>query len=586
MKGFKIKIPLKQYILLLESYLKPQWRSMLWLTLLLFAGIAMQLIHPLIIRYFIDTAQETSEITLLFYAAALFIGVALLQQGLAVVSAYIGEYVGWTATNQLRGDVAGHVLRLDQSFHKEHTSGEIIERVDGDINALANFFSSFVVVLAGNLLLMIGILVVLFWEDWRIGLPLLLFSFFAIFIIQHIRKYAVPHWAKLRQMNADFFGYLSEHLDGTEDTRANGATEFVMHRFHLLLRQWLPIRVKAFMGWAAMWISTLVVFTIGTAVAFGVSAYLWRQGAITIGTAYMIFHYTELLAKPIEKIRTQMEDLQKADASIGRIEELMAIKSKITDGRGDPLPQGPLSVSLEDVSFGYEDHLTTLSQIDLHVKPGQVLGVIGRTGSGKTTLARLLLRFYDPTEGKITLGGVDLRNARLAELRQRVAMVTQTIEIFQGSVRDNLTFFDESIADVRIVDVLKELGLRAWYQSLPSGLDTELESGGGGLSAGEAQLIAFARVFLTDPGLVILDEASSRLDPATEQLLEAAMNKLLHERTCIIIAHRLSTLMRADAIAMLEDGRLVEYGERQTLMEDPQSRFSQVLSVGMEEVLS
>ncbi|WP_409342731.1 ABC transporter ATP-binding protein [Paenibacillus sp. MBLB4367] len=580
------KIPLRQYVKLLYGYLRPQWKSIIALSALLLLTIALQLINPQIIRYFIDTAQSEARPRALLYAAILFIGVSLIHQGVTVAATYISENVGWFATNKLRGDVAAHCLRLDMSFHKGHTSGQLIERVDGDINALANFFSSFVISLMTNLLLVFGILVLLFVEGWQIGLGMFFFVVLAIWSIQYIRKFAAPYWGKMRQMSAEFYGFLGEHLEGTEDTRANGATGYVMHRFHELLRKWLPIRIRAFFGFASMWITTLIVFAIGNAVAFAICAYMWHKGAMTIGTVYMIFYYTELLAKPIEKIRTQMEDLQKADASIVRVQELLGTESAIREGTGAELPPGALSVRFDRVTFGYEDNATTLGSIDFELRPGRSLGVLGRTGSGKTTLARLLLRFYDPREGGIYLGGVDIRDPYVREVRQRVGMVTQQIEIFQGTVRDNLTFFDDSIADGNIVEVLEELGLGNWYRSLPGGLDTMLESGGGGLSAGEAQLLAFARVFLSDPGLVILDEASSRLDPVTEQKIEAAVSKLLHNRTCIIIAHRLATIQRVDDILVLEQGRIAEHGDRRTLAGDGNTRFSRMLATGMEEVLA
>ncbi|TMV50881.1 ABC transporter ATP-binding protein [Paenibacillus mesophilus] len=579
------KIPLRQYVGLLRHYLRSQRPSIIGLAVLLVAGLAMQLVNPQLIRYFIDSAQGADTSRALWIAAALFIGVSLLQQIVTVVATYISENVGWIATNRLRGDVAEHCLRLDMNFHKSHTTGSIIERVDGDINALANFFSNFVITLVSNLLLVVGILVLLFREGWIIGAGMSVFAVVAVYAIQYIRKFAIPHWGKLRQISADFYGFLSEHLEGTEDTRANGASSFVMHKFYSHLRAWLPVRIRAFFGWAAMWITTLVVFAIGNAIAFALSAYLWHQGAISIGTVYMIFYYTELMAKPIEKIRTQMEDLQKADASIVRIRQLLDTEPAIRDGAGTPIPAGPLPVSFDDVTFAYESGNATLDGIDFRLEPGQVLGLLGRTGSGKTTLARLLLRFYDPQEGAIRLGDVPIRDAKLHDLRRRVGMVTQNIEIFQGTVRDNLTFYDPDVSDEHIVRVLEELGLESWFRSLPSGLDSKLESGGRGLSAGEAQLLAFARVFLTDPGLVILDEASSRLDPATEQRLEAAVTKLLRGRTCIIIAHRLATVERSDCILILENGKIAEFGSRKALADDPDSRFSRMLAVGMEEVL-
>ncbi|QJD88331.1 ABC transporter ATP-binding protein [Cohnella herbarum] len=571
---------------MLSRYLLPQRTTLIGLAALLFASIGLQLVNPQIIRYFIDTAQSDKSLTPLYYAALLFIGFSLFQQIVSVIATYVSENLAWRTTNQLRGDLAEHGLKLDMSFHKSNTTGSIIERVDGDVNALANFFSSFIIHLAGNLLLMLGIIILLFRENILIGSAMLLFVLFAVYIIQWIRKFALPIWTKWRQINAEFYGFIGEHLEGTEDTRANGATGFVMNRFYSLLRRMLPIRTKAFLGFASMWITTIIIFALGNAMAFAVSAYLWKQGSITIGTVYLIFYYTELLAKPIEKIRTQIEDLQKADASLVRIRELLGTRSKIEDGPGAKLSSGPLSVEFRDVTFSYDDDQPTLDDIALQLEPGEVLGLLGRTGSGKTTLARMLLRFYDPQRGIIALGGTDIKQCKLSELRTKVALVTQNIEILQGSVRDNLTLYDETISDSDIVRVLGELGLKGWYASLPEGLDTLLASGGGSLSAGEAQLLAFARVFLTDPGLVILDEASSRLDPLTEYRMEQAIDKLLTDRTCVIIAHRLSTVERADKIVILEQGRIVEAGIRTKLASDPNSRFSGMLAAGLEEVLA
>ena len=207
------------------------------------------------------------------------------------------------------------------------------------------------------------------------------------------------------------------------------------------------------------------------------------------------------------------------------------------------------------------------------------------TGSGKTTLTRLLFRFYDPVNGCVALDGIDVRNLKLQELRKRVGLVTQEVQLFQASVRDNLTFFDAGISDERILSTLHELGLQEWLARLPAGLNTQLESGNGGLSAGEAQLLAFARGFLADPGRVVMYEASSRLDPVTEQKIEHAVDRLLKGRTALIIAHHLGTVQRADEILILEDGRMIEYGPRAILIEQPDSRFSQLLRTGLEEVL-
>jgi ATP-binding cassette subfamily B protein len=574
---------IKVYAELLGQYLFPHRGSLIALTLLLFGLIGLQLASPQVIRYFIDTAGSDEPLEKLMYAALLFIGFSIMQQIIAIISTYVGENLAWKTTNKLRGDLAEHCLRLDMDFHKSNTSGSLIERVDGDVNALANFFSSFIIHLGGNLLLMIGIIVLLFLENVWIGAGMLLFVVFAVFIVQHIRKYAAPVWRDWRSINAEYYGFTGEHLEGTEDTRANGASGYVMGRFYGLIRRMLPLRQKAFLGFASMWITTIIVFALGNVMAFVISAYLWKTGAITIGTVYLIFFYTELLAKPIEKIRTQIEDLQKADASMHRIRELMAMESGIKDGPGVKLADGPVAVSFNGMSFSYGES-PTIKGLNLDLKPGEVLGLLGRTGSGKTTIARLLLRFYDPQKGAIRFNGTDIRDMKLSELRNTVAIVTQNIEIIQGTVRDNLTFYDPSITDEAICAVLEELGLGDWLRSLKDGLDTTLDSGGGSMSAGEGQLLAFARVFLQNPGLVILDEASSRLDPLTEQRLEKAVDRLLQGRTCIIIAHRLSTIQRADRIAIMDGGVLAESGDREKLAGDPSSRFSRMLAIGLEEV--
>jgi ATP-binding cassette subfamily B protein len=287
----------------------------------------------------------------------------------------------------------------------------------------------------------------------------------------------------------------------------------------------------------------------------------------------------------MEQIREQMERFQKAAAGISRVQGLFDRTSVLDTSGTEVIPEGALRVELDDVVFGYDDDVV-LDRVSLDLAPDRILGVLGRSGSGKTTMARLLTRLYDPIEGSVRLGGVEIRGAEIHSLRRRVGMVTQDVQLFRATIRDNLTFFDETIPDSRLHEVLDELGLTEWLATMPEGLDTRLEAGGAGLSAGQAQLLAFTRIFLENPGLVILDEASSRLDPATEKLIERAVDRLLADRTGIIIAHRLATVTRADDILILEDGRVIEYGERVTLAADPESRLSHLLVTGMEEVLA
>lgn len=575
---------LKRYWRLLAHYLRPQWRRMVLLAVILCCTMCVQVATPLVTSYFIDQATSNGAIRDLILLAGLTIGLALVGQGLAVAETYVAENVSWTATNELRADLVTHLLRLDASFHTAHTPGELVERVDGDVSTLARFFSRFVVYVIGNGALLVGVLGLLFHVDWRVELLMSIFVVVALTAVLRIRAVATPSWVAERQASANFYGFLGEYLSGLEDIRSSGAGAFVLRRCAEVMRAWLAVTRKAQMWGYGMTAVSIGMFALGTAAALGLSAMLFKTGQFSIGTIYLIFQCTEMLIQPSEQIRKEVQELQQADASIGRIETLLGMVPRVVDGPGTALPPGRLAVELDGVSFGYAEDALTLRNVSIALAPGRVLGVVGRTGSGKTTLTRLLLRFYDPLAGIVRLGGVDVRTVRLAAVRGRIGLVTQEINLFEASVRDNLTLFDASVPDEQVRAVLDTLGLAGWLRELPHDLDTQLGPGGAGISAGQAQVLACARILLRNPDLVILDEPSSRLDPATDWLVQAALSQLLKGRTGIIVAHRLATLAYADDILVLEDGQVREYGPRLALAADPTSRFAGLLRAETAEV--
>ena len=577
-------VQLNRYWRLLARYLRPQWLRMGLLAGILCGTICAQVATPLVASRFIDQATSGGDLRELIVLALLTMGLALAGQGLAVAETYVAENVSWTATNELRTDLVAHLLRLDASFHTAHTPGELIERVDGDVSTLARFFSRFVVYVLGNGVLLVGVLGLLYSVDWRVGLGMSAFVLLALTAILRIRAIATPSWAAERQANADFFGFVGEYLAGLQDIRSSGAGAFVLRRCAEVMRSWLAVTRKAQMWGYSMVAISEGLFALGTAAAFALSAVLFRAGTLTIGMVYLIFQCTEMLRQPTEQIRNEVQDLQQADASMARVESLLSTVPCVTDGPGVALPPGPLAVELDSVSFSYAEDAPVLREVSVSLAPGRVLGVVGRTGSGKTTLTRLLLRFYDPLAGVVRLGGVDLRAVRLAAVRGRVGLVTQEVHLFSASVRDNLTLFDDKVPDERMSAALDSLGLASWLRELPRGLDTLLLPDGAGLSAGQAQVLACARILLRDPDLVILDEPSSRLDPATDRLVQTALARLLDGRTGIIVAHRLATLAYADDILILEDGQVREYGPRLALAADPTSRFAELLRAATDEV--
>jgi len=581
-----MNLPFKAYWDLLSQHIRPQKGRFILLSVLLLGSIGLRIFAPQIMRSFIDSALAGEALRTLTRTALTFIGVALLQQVISVSVTYVGENVAWTATNALRAELAWHALNLDMRFHNDHAPGELIERIDGDVTELATFFSQFALNLVSNGLLLIGILVALFLEDWRAGLAFTIYSILTIVILGRLKDIAIPHQKARRQAEAELYGFIEEQLAGTEDIRSSGAVDFSIRE---LFRHQSTILTHNRKAHFKRWIienAMGLALTTGTLLAIASGYWLFTAGLVTIGTVYLFVHYINLLEEPFWAMTHEIESFQTIGACVERLTEFRNFKPEVMDGMGVEIPARPLALAFEDVTFSYNGNDAVLSGLSFQLKPGSILGLLGRTGSGKTTLARLIFRLYDVKSGNIKVNDSDLRNAHLDTLRRSVAIVTQDVQLFRASIRDNLTFFDRSISDEQILATLEEMELGDWYRSLPKGLDTELDTGSRSLSAGEAQLLAFTRIFLRNPGLVILDEASSRLDPATEARLERAIDKLLQNRTAIIIAHRLHTVQRADEIMILENGEVSEYGDRKHLAADANSRFHQLLQTGLEEVLA
>jgi ABC-type multidrug transport system fused ATPase/permease subunit len=619
---------------MLRHYLRPYRGRVLLLTVLLLAGIGLQLLAPQLLGQFIDaaTAGGGDLSNRLYLLAGLFFLAVIVQKIIQLVTVYFTEDLGWATTNALRADLTGHVLRLDMGFHKLRTPGELIERIDGDVGQLAEYFSEIVVNLIGNGLLVLGLLALVFWTDWRVGLVALAYAVLMITFLRAIQNRMVRLYTRISQASAELLGFLEEHMTGTEDVVPNGGTPYVLGRLYPLLNTHASLRTRTYTLATATGAASTFLFVLALAATMALAAAAYLSGTMTIGTVFVLVYYVRLLESPLDSVRRELASIQRALAEVNRTREFFDLRPEVVDhipGVGPAaaaLPDVAPGVVFDGVSFAYKDRRDTkyeirdtneeemaradsslvtqhssldtpavLHDISFAHAPGRVLGVLGRTGSGKTTLTRLLFRLYDVDAGTIRLGtggSIDVRDLPLAELRHRIGMVTQDVQLFAASVRDNLTLFNHynpdrpPVSDETIVTAMETLGLGGWLRGLPAGLDTVLESGGKGLSAGEAQLLAFTRVFLRDPRLVVLDEASSRLDPATEQLLERAIDRLLAGRTGIIIAHRLKTVGRADDILILDSGRVVEHGPRAALAADPGSRFYRLLQTGLEEVLA
>ncbi|MEP7191061.1 MAG: ABC transporter ATP-binding protein, partial [Roseiflexaceae bacterium] len=311
----------RPYVTLLTTYLGPQRRRATLLAVLLLSSIGLQLLNPQVIRFFIDTAQAGRADSLLLLAAAVFIVAGLVQRAIAFGAVYVGENVAWAATNALRADLARHCLRLDMAFHKTHTPGELIERIDGDVSALDDFLSQFTIRLLGNGLLIAAILVLLLREDWRLGLGMIVYTFVAFAALMSAQRLGTRRWAAERQADAQVFGFLEERLSGTEDIRAAGAEAHTLRRLDLLMDDMLKKNRAAKLVSNLTFVITNFLFVIGYGLGLAIGAYLYTQGDVSIGTAFLVVYYIGMLSAPLESIREQAQNFQQANASIGRVSD-------------------------------------------------------------------------------------------------------------------------------------------------------------------------------------------------------------------------------------------------------------------------
>ncbi|MGX6601629.1 ABC transporter ATP-binding protein [Micromonosporaceae bacterium Da 78-11] len=558
--------------------MRPGRRAGLALLVSVLAATVLPVLAPRFTSRFVDDAIAGAAIGHLAVIAFGYLSVAVAALGARAVTGWLASRLAWDGTNRLRERVAEHALHLGMDFHGRHTPGEMIERVDGDVVAVADFAVAFLLDVVVSVLLLLGVLVGVFVVDVRIGGVLATYCLVVFLAMVYGQRLTLAAGIRARAAEAALYGRIEESLAGAEDIRANGAGAHVVGDFHRSSAAWYRAEYGAARIGTAVLSASSVAFAGGTAVVLAVAVWLVDSGALTVGTTVLLFQYTLLVRAPFEQLIEQMRQYQGALSGVARLADLLdEPRTPAPPARPLPMPSaGALPVHLDRVTLRYDAlGAPALSDVELTLAPGESLGVVGRTGSGKTTLARLVLRLHDPTAGAVRIGGLDLREADPTGLRARVGMVTQDVQLFAADIRDNLTLFRSTAEDERLLEVLREVGLGAWFAEQPDGLDTMLT----GLSAGEAQLLAFARVLLTDPGVVVLDEPSSRLDLATERQVQRCVDRLLHGRTGIVIAHRLSSLARMDKIAVLDGGRVVEYGARTDLVADPDSRYRRMLDL-------
>jgi ATP-binding cassette, subfamily B, bacterial len=565
----------------LGALLRPDARRWAGLGALVALASALILTGPLIVRSIVDHSIAGTTSGRLSRLALLFLIVAIATQLLNMAVAWLATLTAWRTTNSIRIRLARHVLGLSHDFHRQHTPGELIQRVDGDVTSVSDFMGRVIPRAAGALFTMIGMLAVLVVVDWRLAIGATVYVVVAVAVVVRGRHRAVGESSDEMNSYAKLYGGIEERLTAAEDLRANGAGAHAMWRFVEDSADAMGSAVRRENAFLRMWWAVDGSVAAGSVVSLVASALMVSRGIISVGDAFLLFQYVLLLARPLEDMVDQLETVQKANGAMVRVIDLLAVEPVIRDEGTTLPPSGPLSIDFANVGFDYGDDQPVLQGIDLHVAAGRSVGIVGRTGSGKTTLSRLVLRLVEASSGSVALGGVPIAEIPHHELRLRVALIPQEVELLSGTIRQNVTLFDPAPTDGAVIDALRNAGLG---NLADAGIHRPLGAGGAGLSAGEAQLLALARVWLRNADVVVLDEATARVDPATEATLEAAVAALTAGRTTLIIAHRLSTLRHVDEIVVLDHGRVVEHGDRHDLTGDIDSRYRQLLDLAMDAI--
>lgn len=573
----------------LVALVRPQKWSYVGLTMALTVLALLPLFGPLLIGAVVDRAIAGADATELIALAGLYLVLALAGQVTAAGVAWASTSLAWRTANDLRMQMVEHVLGLDQEFHRRNPPGALIQRIDGDVTSVSDFLGQVVTAVGSAILILVGTVTILAVLDWRLAAAMLLYIGAAGVVAIRYRGRLINESEGVLGARARLFGGIEEKLNAAEDIRGNGAGPHAMTRFVEDASFLLDTRMREEGAFVRLWWGLNLAIVICTVASLVLGAVMVSAGAITVGTAFVLFQYTQQIRRPLDTIVERYEVAQKAVSALNRVAKLRAERPTIADtGTVNP-PTGPLSVRFDDVEFHYTIGEPVLRSFDLELMAGRSLGVVGRSGSGKTTMSRLVARLLETTSGTLSLSGVPIDDIPIGELRRRVAVVPQEVQLYDGSLRDNITLFrhaggradDPAISDEVVESTLQEIGLG---HLLKGGLDRSVFDTNLGLSAGESQLLALARVWLRNPDLVVLDEATARIDPRSERTVQAAIQKLLAGRTSIVIAHRLSTLSHVDDIAVLDHGELVEFGPREELERRPGGRYRSMLELAQADL--
>ena len=545
-----------------------------WLLLIVTAGIAWaQVLLPNTFGRLIDAAvaQQATAVDIAWYA-----GSVIAVQLVLWLCTLLATHVSWSGTNAVRTALVTHIVHQPREFFRRHGIGELTERLDADVDEVAD-------VLARNVPQVLRAAVVLgsvLWTttqtDGRIMLLLCAYVVIGAVVVAQTQQHTAAAWEQERAADAALFDTIHETLSSTVDLQSVHAQPFAQQLLAPRIADRMRTHRRAAMQNERSTVVAGAITALGWLFAALIGLWRDRSGSGSVGDVIALIGMVRLLALPIEAGSTQYTLFLRAVGAFRRCDALLATPTWQPNGTRD-LPEGPLAVKITNLSFRYPDaERDAVHDVSLTITDGQHVALMGRTGSGKTTLGRLVAQFEQPTAGDIVIAGIPLAEVHGVSVRQRIGVIPQEIDILPTTLRNNLSGGLPTCSDSDIITCIQDLGLHTWYASFAEGLDTLLQDDGRIISPGEAQLLAFVRVSLRNPGLVILDEATAQMDPQTERLLRTAIEHIAAHRTTITIAHRLSTADAADVVVVLADGHIIEQGAPAFLSANSDSHYARL----------
>jgi len=559
--------------------MRPYRRRIVLMSFAVIAASAASLAPPYLAGVAIDRGMVAGDTTALAWVVAAFVVVTALYAGASSLQTYMVGWVGVRMLQDLREEVFKHVQKMSIGFFTRNRPGTLISRMTNDIEALNQLISAGIVTLFSNMLTLFGVVVILLLLDWR--LALITFSVLPLLLIASIvfRTYSGGVFRQTRERIAAISAHLQETLSGVRVVRSFGQEERHVERMDVLNEANRDANMKTVYLNATYFPATELLTAIGTGAILLYGGYQTINGNIMIGVVISFIGYLQLFFDPIQQLSQLYATYQQGMAALDKIFLLLDTEADIVDSP-EAVEPGQLNgtIRFDDVSFSYDAEARgspvfgpgdrwAVGGINLEIPAGETVALVGSTGAGKSTLAKLITRFHDPQQGEVLIDGEPLRSYRQRPLRGQMGIVPQEGFLFSGTIAENIAFARPGAGTDEIAAAAESVGATPFIERLPDGLETQVGERGIQLSSGQRQLVAFARVILAEPRILILDEATSSVDTQTERTIEVALDWMLSGRTAVVIAHRLSTIRRADRIVVLDHGRIAETGSHSELMD-------------------